>query len=55
MSDLAPTPASTLLGRTRDRATLTEQGLKRFAAEAARDHDEHADRPSGSACWAAGK
>jgi len=39
MSDLVPAPAASLLARTRDLATLSEEELRRFAAEAARDRD----------------
>ena len=45
MSELAKPAASSLLQRTRDLATLSEDDLRRFAAEAARDRDV-------SALWA---
>lgn len=42
MSDLIRAPTLSLLERTRDLATLTEDELKRLAAEAARDRDAQA-------------
>lgn len=42
MSDLVRTPASSLLERTRDLATLSEDELRRFAAETARNRDAEA-------------
>jgi len=44
-TDLVKSEASSLLQRTRDLATMTEDELRRFAAEAARDRD-------GAALWA---
>lgn len=37
MTDLTRNPSSSLLGCTRDLATVSEDELKRLAAEAARD------------------
>ncbi len=45
MTELARTAPSSLLQRTRDLATMSEEELRRFAAEAARDRD-------GTALWA---
>jgi integrase/recombinase XerC len=45
MNELAKTAPSSLLQRTRDLATMTEDELRRFASEAARDRD-------GAALWA---
>ncbi len=39
MSNLVRAPSLSLLERTRDLATLSEDELKRLAAEAARDRD----------------
>jgi integrase/recombinase XerC len=45
MTELAKVAPSSLLQRTRDLATMTEDELRRFASEAARDRD-------GAALWA---
>lgn len=42
MSNLVRTPASSLLERTRNLASISEDELRRFAAEAARDRDAEA-------------
>jgi hypothetical protein len=42
MSDLTRAPSLSLLERTRDLATMSEDELKRLAAEAARDRDAQA-------------
>ena len=42
MTDLTRAPTSSLLERTRDLATMSEDELKRLAAEAARDRDAEA-------------
>ena len=39
MSELLKTPPVTLIQRTRDLAVMSEDDLRRFAAEAARDRD----------------
>lgn len=45
MTELAKLTPASLLQRTRDLATMSEDELKRFASEAARDRD-------GAALWA---
>ncbi len=45
MTELAKVEATTLLQRTRDLANMSEDELRRFASEAARDRD-------GAALWA---
>ncbi len=42
MTDLAKVAPASLLQRTRDLATMTEEELRRFASEAARDRDDAA-------------
>ena len=39
MTELAKVDPSSLLQRTRDLATMSEDDLRRFAAEASRDRD----------------